>query len=319
VLTEADIQIWTVPTGGAPQLYRTLTSPYRGRLEQLVLSEDSTWIGAGDENGFIHLWKTGGAEFKYISSIQAGVGWITSMEMDHSGAVLAVGGTTGGIKLVNMLGPAPQSYSATLTGHKEDVASLSFSRDSRTLLSAGVDTDVRVWNVANPATVTQTSHQSNAHTDLMTTVKYSPDGTTIVTASYDNTARLWRLADGSRLQAVGEPLNEASGFVTTVAWAKNGALLATGSWDRQVRLYHVSESVEATSSGNSLSNQGSVVTSIDFSPDENTLAVGASNGVVLLLSLDEAVLKDRICKSSGLTSKAWHDAMRSDVEFIAAC
>jgi WD40 repeat protein len=320
VSTAADIQILQVPREGAAQrLHQTLTSPYPGQLGAFALSEDSTWIAAGDENGVVHLWKTGATEFEYISSIQTDVGWITTMEIDHNSAVLAIGGTTGVIKLLNLRVPTPQAYPATLTGHEGDVASLTFSRDSRTLLSAGTDTDIRVWNVANPATTSQISHRRNAHTDLATTVKYSPDGLTIATASYDNTARLWRLVDGSDLQPTSRSLNEASGFVTTVAWAENGALLATGSWDGQVRLYSVSESGDAATSGNSLSNQWSAVNVLDFSPDEKTLAVGGTNGIVLFLSLDKDVLRDRICKSSRLTIEEWRDAMRSGVEFVEAC
>ncbi|MCE3552417.1 hypothetical protein LWC33_13215 [Pseudonocardia sp. RS11V-5] len=318
--TESGIQIWDVATeGGSPRVERTWASPYPGKLGAFALSEDSRWMAAGDENGFIHFWKAGTGGFEYVSSLQSEVGWITAMEIDQDSGLLAVGGTSGEIRLVDLRTPTPSSYPTTLTGHEGDVASLTFSRDSRTLLSAGTDTDIRVWNVAAPATPTQLSHRPHAHTDLGTTVSYSPDGLTIVTASYDNTARLWRLDNTLNLVATGEPIDDASSFLMSVAWADDGALLATGSWDSQVRLYTVNESGDAAPRGDSLRNQGTAVSSLDFSPDGRTLAVGGTNGIVLLLSLDAEVLKSRICASSSLDEASWHEAMRSDVEFVPAC
>ena len=251
VSTTADIQIWQVPREGAvPRLHQILTSPYPGQFDPIALSEDSTWIAAGDENGVVHLWKAGATEFEYVSSVQTEVGWITTMEIDHNSAVLAVGGTAGVIKLLNLLGPTPQAYPATLTGHEGDVASLTFSRDSRTLLSAGTDTDIRVWNVANPATTSQISHRPHIHTDLATTVKYSPDGLTI--ASRVTTTRHayggWSTAP-TYSQRADPSMKPPDSWLST--WAENGALLATGSWDGRVRLYSVSESGDAATSGNS--------------------------------------------------------------------
>lgn len=86
-----------------------------------------------------------------------------------------------------------------LLGSINDVATVSFSPDSKHVVTTGDNkTTIKIWNVAT-ATLQRIIH---GHKDRVTDAIFSPDGKNIVTSSNDGTARVWAVEKNTALETL---------------------------------------------------------------------------------------------------------------------
>jgi WD40 repeat protein len=76
---------------------------------------------------------------------------------------------------------------ATLEGHKQQVFSVSYSPDGKTLASGSQDKTIKLWDVKTG----KERATLKGHTEIVWSVAYSPDGKTLASGSYDKTIKLW--------------------------------------------------------------------------------------------------------------------------------
>jgi WD40 repeat protein len=122
-------------------------------------------------------------------------------------------------------------------GHGAPVASVRFSPDGRTLLSAtvspakfpaGLDA-ARLWDIATG----QLLGKPMQHVDDVCAAEFSSDGKLVATASEDNNARIWDARTGEPVS----PVLRHTRTVGTIAFSPDARRVVTSSWDGTARVW----------------------------------------------------------------------------------
>jgi WD40 repeat protein len=125
----------------------------------------------------------------------------------------------------------PPAPSITLPGHDERVQSLVFSPSGRRLVTTGLDSTARVWNLDAPTEGTLVLE----HGYFVHAAVFDPAGGHLLTACADTNAYLWSLADPSQPTL----LTGATGEIRDVEFSPDGKLAAAASMDGTLRIWPV--------------------------------------------------------------------------------
>ena len=121
----------------------------------------------------------------------------------------------------------------TFAGHEQEIYSLDFARDGRTIASGSGDRTVRLWDIEanqNPLIL--------SIEDGVTTVAISPDTKWVAAGSLDRSVRVWDINGGY----LAERLEGADGHkdsVYSVAFSPSGKELVSGSLDKTIKMWEL--------------------------------------------------------------------------------
>ena len=131
-----------------------------------------------------------------------------------------------------LLSPVRTIIGEPLTGHTEDVNSISCSPDGRHIISRSDDRTIRIWDAKTGVVV---GNPLEGHTEGVTSVTYSPDGRHIISGSDDRTIRTWDSEAGT---AAGNPLKGHIYSVQSIAYSSDGRHIISGSSDNTIRVWN---------------------------------------------------------------------------------
>lgn len=156
---------------------------------------------------------------------------------------------------------------------KPGVIGLTLSRDGKTLLSAGGDGIIRVWDLASG----QLQRTLTGHTNSIYIAEFSPNEKLIASSSRDATARIWDFATGREL-------HKLTGFrcsVKSVAFSPNGKTVAAAGNDGMLKLWDVKTGRELKSLVHTDSpDVDNSVYSVVFSQNGKFIYTGNGDGTI---------------------------------------
>ena len=208
-----------------------------------------------------------------------------STSFSPNGETLASGGDDGKIYLWDV---AEQTVTKVLLGHgdpdfvgtsNDDVLSVSFSPDGKTLASGGMDRTVRLWDVDSGGQISILTE----HIGQVNRVSFGRDDRTLASISYENgSVHKWDLDTGRPKFTISGHFPAGTNIEQQVIFSPDGKTLASiDTNDGAIRLWNVATGRQRSSLNGCL-GVGQHIRSVSFSPDGKTLASGGSDSMMRL-------------------------------------
>jgi WD40 repeat protein/tRNA A-37 threonylcarbamoyl transferase component Bud32 len=215
-------------------LTRNLNAKGQHRSLCVALSHDGKIAAAGDDHGFIHLWKRETEE--EIATLQGSLAPVFSIAFSPDDKTLVAGASDRQVRVWDVAG-AKQLY--VFTGHGGPVHGVAVTPDGTRCVSVGDDGTARLWLLSSDSERQFFGRRENAATDI----SVSLDGRTAWTAGGFVPVQQWDIDGGTALRE----LPRESRFATCMAQSADGRFLITGHGRGRVSLWD-------TTSGASLQN-----------------------------------------------------------------
>ncbi|WOB43987.1 hypothetical protein HNI00_13140 [Thermoleptolyngbya oregonensis NK1-22] len=242
---------------------------HQGGVLAVDQSADGEWIASGGTDRTVKLWKPDGTLVRTLSTSATPHG----IRISPNGQYVATANVDGMVQLWTLDG----SEGLTLKGHTAPVWNVSFSPDSRLLVSASGDRTLKLWRVADGSLVRTLTGYDAATWQAA----FSPNGQQIVSGSTDGRLTFWTV-DGTLIRTI----QVSNAPVWSVAYSPNGQLIATGSGDSQIRLWSRAGRLSKTLAGHEAE-----VLQVRFSADGRTLASASADRTVKLWRSDGTPLR----------------------------
>ncbi|MFS0519399.1 caspase family protein [Nostoc sp. UIC 10607] len=295
------ITVWNLETGKATLALKSQDNVFESNssthsqltsVNSVSFSPDGKTLTSTSYDGKIIIWNLEARKQIQVFRVDNGPIYNASFSLD--GKTLAFASDDNKIKLWNL---KTGKEIRTLQGHDDEVNSInfrhdgevnsiSFSPDGKTLVSAGDDNKIKLWNLKTGEEI----RTFQAHNGRVYSVRFSPDGKTLASAS-SNTIKLWNLVNAG--EAI-RTFKAHNGQVYSVRFSPDGKTLASVSGDNTIKLWNLVNAGEAirTFKGHNEDVKSisfdfyGIVKSISFSPNGKTLAFASSDNPIKLWNLE---------------------------------
>ena len=156
----------------------------------------------------------------------------------------------------------------TLQGHTDEVNSVTFSPDGKTLVSASDDKSVKVWDT----NTWECLRTLQGHTFSVLSVAFAPDGKILASASDNYSVQVWDTTKGTCLRT----LTGHKWGVNSVAFSPDGTTLASASY-KEVKVWDTS----TWECLRTLRGHTDEVNGVTFAPNGKTLASASYKEVLV--------------------------------------
>lgn len=157
---------------------------------------------------------------------------------------------------------------AKLGDHSNQILSVTYSPDGKTIASGSMDKTAKIWNEASGKLWLTLS----GHSQAVSSITFSPDNLILATGSWDKTVKLWDPVNGKLLATLTGPTN----LLCNIAFSPDGKTIAGGSADNKIYLWNVAGGKLVQT----LKGHSGPVMFLTFSPDGRSIASGSLDQTV---------------------------------------
>lgn len=238
---DGSIKLWNINTG---QLTGTLRTDNWIVLNvwSIALSPDGKTLVSGHHaDSTVKIWDV--TNQRLLHTLK-GHGWaVNSVAFSPDGQIVASGGADSNIKLWNVstgreirnfngVSDAPVGLVQSFFGNNvsdNQVCTVAFSPDGKTLASGGENQFIKLWGVNNKNVNFLKGSSEKVHT-----VAFSPDGKTLASGGADGIIRIWNLLTGKVTFNLGD-----SSCVYSLAFSPDGKTLVSGNGDNTIQVWNL--------------------------------------------------------------------------------
>ena len=297
-LTVLSIFAVNLPVTFAQEYFHTRTlSGHKYFVSAVAFKDDSTLISVGTDS-VLRFWNldTGAQPW----DTEVGLFLISDIAISsHDSRFVVYAGGLFFRPYIGMSYTDDGDIRGYLTGHTNNVNTLSFKLGSSTLASGSDDDTIRIWDLTWDAWKNKPVRTLRGHRNNVESVAWSPDGTLLASGSRDRTVRLWNPDNGANTAI----LRGHTNTVNSVAWSPDGTLLASASRDDTIRIWDPTDTDAAL---HVLEGHTGNVNTLAFHPTEALLASGSSDDTIRLWDTTTGVHKATLKGHTGsVNTIAW--------------
>lgn len=193
-------------------------------ISAIVLPRGDALV-TGDTRGDITVWDVASHAVRATFANPGDA--VSTLCLSSDGAQLASGHWSGLTKLWDL----SRGRAAAFKGHLQPVNAAAFTPNGKTLVTAGEDATICLWDV--------TSHQVRTlkASAEVRSVAVSPGGDLLATGGVNGTIEVWSLVNRTKLMT----LSGHDSIVSCLAFRSDSRELVSGGWDYTVRLWSITE------------------------------------------------------------------------------
>lgn len=221
------IRVFNFPTKSTDDKpFRTFEST-GGCIYQMQCSHSNKFFATVNGGGIICLYDL--PDFSLITTAQSGERNASSLSINESDSLIAVGYSNGLIHIYNI---AKNQFISTVKVHEKEINSLLFIPLSNKIVTSSFDNTIKIWNYVDENDHIKLSlwKQISDHESLVLSLSTDSEGKWLLSGSKDNSFILTELKTGNPIYKVGYHTDS----ILTVSFARHGSIFCTGSGDKAV-------------------------------------------------------------------------------------
>mmetsp|Transcript_10499 Transcript_10499/g.17768 ORF Transcript_10499/g.17768 Transcript_10499/m.17768 type:complete len:1170 (-) Transcript_10499:144-3653(-) len=274
---DSTVKVWRYEAGTE----RCSLLGHVSHVYSVAWSPDSLKLVSAGEDSSLRVWDVEEATSLICLQLSSRV---KACAWSPDGQHIAAGMTEGDVILYDTRRNSYRSV-RIFNGHPQAaVEGLAFAPDSKTLVSAGWDWALRIWNLTSEKDEAAISMEG--HTGAVQDTCFSPNGDLVVSASTDDTLKVWSIAEGTvKRRLVGH-----QGPVMACAYSPNGKFICSASKDETLLVW-TADDYEPIQE---LTGHVGPVNSAAWSPDSKTIVSGGDDGELRVWDVIKGSLKKSV-------------------------